>query len=1142
MSDEILNEVICASTLLFNLGITEGEFANYMEYLRQHDKSYQCHTSIEDRAIAVFCTECSRSNTALTKSCICVPCYLKSNHEGHNVSYHVSESFTCDCGNPFNWDLNNSCSDHHKGKDEGNTLKITPEELNKLEKAIQESIFETCCPFSLFIKLANVGNGVAMLISKNVLEKMDFAKTLREFGDISMTQARNTINFWCSMIIENDFCLALGEAFLDYCIDFIDDSSGAAYEDRIIAVENYKMLASAMFHFLTEKFIVTTKRFTDPDANDLVGWIKGIMKALLRCYDLDIHAFHNARIALITATYMSAIFEQIITNEKTKHLTDQIVRIAMKYAYKFELKLQFKKIIGDYDNDEEGKAYVCYRLIGLIYSIFEVFARNHLINEKFLDLYFDLVQEKFPYPEDEEYYGSVLDGSTPVTFCLPFHCAICFYLWENVDNAKAIMENFASQHNVDFDLVCRHFAIPIIRHFAGLLFIYKGCFKGTSEHVLRAMALTCYPDHFKDMVFPLFVGIQIMFAITNDKSKFLQMIWDTFNNGAAQDYREEVESAFIYFLGCLLFERDILKRDEKIMKLISYSIQMKTLTKAKWTQVSYIWYGINDVDPDFLNITVKETTSAGTFYRLKDEQYCHTFVPWASIITILNMHSIITHNGESLLQMPDFTEISHYNLGEVFNDQFMEEIMYKIFDSKNLSAQHMAFAIVRQIKEVHEDLIEKIFESTGKIGRQFLISANLLKDEASKDAEQKHQVESIDQKAVMSKFMTNFMNISDSEEEEEEADEFCSKCQNGGNLSYPMYIFKSTVFAEIDETLCDGIRKEQKDLFQFAPCQHPIHSSCVTTNYYKCPMDNSRMNCVIPDLIDNEPIKMEDQINTFLERIQVRGSRFYNLLTTFCSHIGIFEVRFRSNPKAFGNNSFIIMINILYTMLKYVREKDQEPEQEYEDEFENIVAKYLLKDINSTEFVGKLTFKSDVRKFVIFRRIEILKQIIIAKATELDWSSILSQEELNKKYSLNLNNVELRQFSLNLPENYLDLFREPELKNDYYFDPNVFKMKVIQTGDVITNDQIVDYITSLKTQPVLLFVVNGQLATVLSVVPADPIVFSVKTPVYLNKFGDENVGLQSCGFMVLSKERCLECIDTYLSGEWSHQYDETIFF
>eukprot|EP01105_Mastigella_eilhardi_P010283 TRINITY_DN2403_c0_g1_i3.p1 TRINITY_DN2403_c0_g1~~TRINITY_DN2403_c0_g1_i3.p1 ORF type:complete len:1676 (+),score=339.79 TRINITY_DN2403_c0_g1_i3:54-5030(+) len=78
-------------------------------------------------------------------SSVCVECFKKGNHEGHQFVLETSHfGGCCDCGNPDAWSPNGNCRDHGK-KFEGDPVALLPPETREVAPAVIAATFHLLC-------------------------------------------------------------------------------------------------------------------------------------------------------------------------------------------------------------------------------------------------------------------------------------------------------------------------------------------------------------------------------------------------------------------------------------------------------------------------------------------------------------------------------------------------------------------------------------------------------------------------------------------------------------------------------------------------------------------------------------------------------------------------------------------------------------------------------------------------------------------------------------------------------------------------------------------------------------------------------------------------------------------------------------
>ena len=72
-----------------------------------------CATKIVPGDMGWSCKDCERDTTSI----MCLQCFEKSDHKGHQVILKRNASGLCDCGDPDAWDPYHFCCDHQGQSD-----------------------------------------------------------------------------------------------------------------------------------------------------------------------------------------------------------------------------------------------------------------------------------------------------------------------------------------------------------------------------------------------------------------------------------------------------------------------------------------------------------------------------------------------------------------------------------------------------------------------------------------------------------------------------------------------------------------------------------------------------------------------------------------------------------------------------------------------------------------------------------------------------------------------------------------------------------------------------------------------------------------------------------------------------------------
>ena len=105
--------------------VMSADFESFKDFLNsQRRKETTCTVTWKTRTLVVVCRDCQRDKGAE----ICLSCFKKSDHEGHNVSLRVSRRGRCACGDICRWKL--GCSDH-----------ITNEKIAQVNTVEQKTLY-----------------------------------------------------------------------------------------------------------------------------------------------------------------------------------------------------------------------------------------------------------------------------------------------------------------------------------------------------------------------------------------------------------------------------------------------------------------------------------------------------------------------------------------------------------------------------------------------------------------------------------------------------------------------------------------------------------------------------------------------------------------------------------------------------------------------------------------------------------------------------------------------------------------------------------------------------------------------------------------------------------------------------------------
>ena len=1190
---------ICECEALFRrkLGKQNNEdLEEYFDYLREHDSSHQCHNAYDYPVLVASCRTCEMQCSIKTiRSCICIPCLLKSDHEGHDLEIQLSMSATCDCGNPLYWKADSACSDHKWVEGRTYKLSIPDDEIAALKAAIEASVTESCCPFYTFSKMVSIGDSVASMIAETLMAQMNVKMVFHAFGSTLCTNetAHTIMNFFGSLINNNNFRIYAGIGYIDNYIPMIINQlfnevdrippTSERYQSLIILNQNW-------FHFITPSVLQHHEMFND-DGEMLLEWISDYynMQELLLDKTFEFMRFTNACSTFLPA--LENIFKAIITYENTKKLIPRCLEILFNFMERLEYCGLFSKMLSGYDDDPKKINLILTHILRNVYIVLNLIDSYDLLGDYPLQRYKEFCLNSDPIQKINK-YEYVLDGNLHITNSLPLHYAIGIYMMKNVKNIKEIMKKFAEDISVDFDELCRHIALPVVYLLSAIPYTFMKMFAGTSFSSISSIAsiisTCCVTISFP----PYFSLVQILLGITDDKDSFIQMLASVFGVDDINDENhDKCQLVFMFCLCCFLFNKQVLQRDYTEMRRITYSNYIKINKQAKWNELQNIWIQ-SEYDSDMLTFLKKETTATQTVYKLKTEEHVTPFAPWMALISITKLVAAAGY----IFNLPPtpLIHVEGLDFEPILRSPALHDILLVALCSQCSTAKQFAMRLIEQIPgKLAPDFAERISQC-GEVGSKFFehIHYNFENEEKNEGekANEEQKCDTQNQKgssccqhsksqhiqaqilknfAMQNASFANMYDLSDSDDEqgcccdgksnpssEQATCCVCNSTDKNSMLYYPICVYKTSIPSELEDKYCDGDGKTfPKPVKMIHACQHLIHKECIDDGDFQCPIDRSHKNALMPRLVPckhaTEDKKVEE-VHIFLDRMYGTPLYLTSLLHTLCGYVIILEVRFRSNKMCFYRQYHCILVQNLVEIIRYVLAEEEKLLSSMEDlsPFEQAALRYIQKK----EYMDLMPNKSIIQKLTFLRRMIILKTLmdpkLIACRNDNYWDCI-DVKRIASEYKIDLpsDSFELPKYTFNFPHYYHDIFREKELENAYDFLETT--VKIIQTGDVLRMKSkmvistLADYLRSkMLDTPFLVFFVSGQSATSMFMFLTfddDRFTYIQLKPIYLDQQGEEDVGIDRPALLTLSEENCNENIDMFLSGEWTFKISEPYF-
>lgn len=656
--------------------------------------------------------------------------------------------------------------------------------------------------------------------------------------------------------------------------------------------------------------------------------------------------------------------------------------------------------------------------------------------------------------------------------------------------------------------------------------------------------------------------------------------------------------AFIHLLCCLLFDRHCIRREYFELNRLMIKTTLKESPKSFEEVESVSWYlgiiGRKYID-DMKSYTSSYRTPSGARLKSIDNSDWHPLVPTLKLSIILNA---IGSNADSLLQFPEYKESPFgLNLRPVFTCSSLFAFEYQMLNNKNkiestimryvcslivstssINEYHqnpnpkrftantfnelnegfssLSFSDFLQCKVAYkaneESSIIDLLQNLGKLGENTLVRMNIgyIPPESAPEFKeaQKKKIEDLKQ-SIMKSFKAkqdSFVQDTNVNEEEEE----CCVCMSHKDdvICYPVMSYDSFFPSILDSKLDPNYPQSLRVISGFYTCTHVMHFRCDQRGNnvlrFVCPMDRGLRSALLPKMqisVKPENENLKAAINAFTNQFNHNSSTW--LISSLSGVIRLLEIRHRARPDVIDKPNTMISIRNLFWVLvnTYIPEND-----DFLDPTEQLIVKLVQ---NMFDFDEKLYIQyilegiagmNGIQLYVFLRRAALLQHfaydtLITEKSSFIDWDSILDFSALCQRYEVQINdfNVELPIYRINLPKTFLEFIKPPfNVDMTQFVDKcySIFTDEVINYADL----QMYCYEKLKQTYCTFVFVSGKRSSLVFMYVPHFQ-KFIILHGIYVDEYGDEDIGFQKGSCLTLNEENLEKQIDYIYSGEWTNK-------
>lgn len=533
-------------------------------------------------------------------------------------------------------------------------------------------------------------------------------------------------------------------------------------------------------------------------------------------------------------------------------------------------------------------------------------------------------------------------------------------------------------------------------------------------------------------------------------------------------------------------------------------------------------------------------------------------------------------NIDDNLSLEQTTESNNHNTTTPENDQDHNQNNFNPQLENSLQESHN-----------HQDLTD---ENNNELDAQ-TENSNLHRNEnsASSSSTESDDDDDLDFDENPNNVICNICNIYNIKKE----DEFCYPCLVI-NTIIPSLIASSTSNQSVDLSKLITLQIPKKQLMMRI-CPHLVHSSCVgyIDSKFRCPVDRMKRNCLLPrlehkgysSLSSNEVLLIRTLLKNPLFFTRT-NNQFETLVDVFVGSIMIDEARLRLLPGCLDGKIHYLLLRNLYLLLWHCTHSEQLSLTSDSNEWNPLKSlvsdmimensplekftesvKRISKEILSKRTVDESICEKDLIMFL--RRATILELLPLSdqEPSFIDWDEVLSYTNLSSRFLTDLIDIQSNEIPHNstehqnqsmkslivrsisfeidpftlikLPHEYLDLAREPyNLQIDDMSKEIALCLLTGKLVDVEKQGSSFNHLSDhLETQcfdnPTLLLVISGQKASALFLADKQfNMILSLPT-IYVDRFGDEDIGFERGQLLFLNEERLERYTDMLLSGEWT---------
>lgn len=260
-------------------------FKDFYEYHLQNSHISTCQNEWTKPQMSIHCNMCSIDQ----QSCLCLQCFLNSNHQGHDYIINPNSTGNCDCGDSSSCKRIGFCNKHQGLEDDSHPEEYLDE---KLRTILTDTVFKAS--FSSFKHLLTDDGKKLSIIIQFLSSFLKFGDGFRRLLAISITEKINSYKLFSSIF---EASIQFNELLQKFCGLLVNDQLFKANFSKL----NYKLMTKKIIPNGIES-LISSKERENTEIWDSY-WYHSYSPYLFQ-YNIDHNRWNWVKFCLKGLTYM----------------------------------------------------------------------------------------------------------------------------------------------------------------------------------------------------------------------------------------------------------------------------------------------------------------------------------------------------------------------------------------------------------------------------------------------------------------------------------------------------------------------------------------------------------------------------------------------------------------------------------------------------------------------------------------------------------------------------------------------------------------------------------------------------------------------------------------------------------------------